>query len=73
MSTPAAAPAEPHEPAKCRSCGLPEIDTDESGSLVCLVCGTVYQEMNHIVSELAFTETAKGGAAVFGQFVSSSA
>lgn len=49
------------------------VDTDnDAGQVVCVKCGNVLEETNHIVSDLQFTETAKGAASVFGQFVSSS-
>ena len=58
---------------KCGSCGSTDIDTEtEAGGAVCVRCGHVLEETNHIVSDLTFTETASGSAAVFGQFVSGS-
>jgi hypothetical protein len=70
---------EPHQMdrdafVQCGKCFSTDIDTDnnEAGQAVCLKCGFVLQETNHIVSDLSFTETSNGAPSVFGQFISSS-
>lgn len=64
----------PHWPpsqrtGECPSCGDITIDYDQTrGETICTNCGTVLQE-NTIVSEVGFTETSSGAAAVTGSFV----
>ncbi|KAL0819807.1 hypothetical protein ABMA28_007838 [Loxostege sticticalis] len=55
---------------KCKHCGSSEIEVDPArGDAVCTSCGTVLED-NIIVAEVEFQETAHGGAAAIGQFVS---
>lgn len=56
---------------RCTKCGSTDIDFDAEAA-TCVTCGTVLEETNHIVSDLSFTENAKGSTSVYGQFVSSS-
>eukprot|EP00842_Homolaphlyctis_polyrhiza_P000607 jgi/Hompol1/1547/HPOL_002737-RA len=53
-------------PRVCRSCGPTTAEIDEKlGHVVCIHCGQVLEE-NTIVSEVTFSETAKGSAIADG-------